>query len=343
MARTKIADMEVGNSYDTALAVVSASARTTRTGKPYLTMTLYDGVDQITCNYWNWAGESMPKQNTVYDFHVDCGEYQGKKQLTCKAVRANTTDMLEDFMPQGTVDVANAYKDFYALINDLNDDFFREIGLHIAEEAKDLWLHVPGANTVHHNYMGGTLVHSLSVGRLSKAMAEKIDGAWVDLACIGGLLHDVGKLFTYSLNGLAINYTEDGQFLDHLFIGAEFVGNMSSTFIRSEFDELKLQLLRHIILSHHMKKEFGSTVTPKCMEAWIVAHCDDMDAKAEMIRVESHKAGDTARWTEKIWAADNQPHFTTQAIAALSKKPHNVSIADALGLKADDLNVVEAW
>lgn len=343
MARIKISEMAVGQTYETALAVVSASARTTRAGKPYLVMSLYDGSDEITCNYWDWTGSAMPKQNTVYDFKVECTEYQGKKQLTCKAVRINTTEMLEDFTPQGTVDVAQCYKDFYEMINSLEDDFFREIGLHIAEEARDLWLHIPGANSIHHNYMGGTLVHSLSVGKLAKTMAEQIDGAWVDLACIGGLLHDVGKLFTYSLNGLAINYTEDGQFLDHLFIGAEFVGNMSSAFIKSDMDELKLQLLRHIILSHHMKKEFGSTVTPKCIEAWIVSHCDDMDAKAEMIREASRKAGETTRWTEKIWAAENQPHFTTQAIAALSHKPHIVGTADALGLKADDLNIVEAW
>lgn len=342
MARIKIADMQVGNSYETALAVVSSSARTTRAGKPYLVMSLYDGVDTITCNYWNWAGKSMPESNKVYDFKVDCSEYNGNKQLTCKAVHANTTDMLEDFMPQGTADVAQAYKDFYELISNIDDDFFREVGLCIAEEARDYWLHVPGANSIHHNFMGGTLVHSLSVGKLSKAMAEQIDGAWVDLATIGGLLHDVGKLFTYSLEGLTISYTEEGQLFDHLFIGAEFVGNMASPFIRSDMDELKLQMLRHIILSHHMRKEYGSTVTPKCIEAWIVSHCDDMDAKAEMIRVASRKAGDKCRWTDKIWGADNQPHFTVQAIAALSKKQHIMSTAEAMGI-ADDLDVVKAW
>ena len=335
MARIKIADMEVGNNYEVALVVTSSSARTTRAGKPYLVMELYDGTDTITCNYWNWPGESMPNTNTIYDFKVDCTEYNGKKQLTCKTVHANTVDMLEDFMPQGPYDVAKAYKDFYTEMYNIKDDFYREIGLNIAEVLKGAWTHVPGAKSIHHAYMGGTLVHSLSVGKLSKIMAENIDGAWPDLALIGGLLHDVGKLFTYSLDGVTINYTEDGQLLDHVFIGAEFVGNISSELAKTEFDDLKLQILRHIILSHHMKQEYGSPVTPKCIEAWIVAHCDSLDATCETIRSESSKVGQS-RFTDKIWSAGNSPHFTVQAINALKSKGHPIGIADTIGLSNEE-------
>ena len=343
MAKTKISEMVVGNTYDVPLVVTAAQERKTRAGKLYLTMTLYDGVDTIQCNYWDWSSGSMPKTNTVYDFKVECSEYMGKKQLTCKAVRANTTDMLEDFMPQGTVDVAKAYMDFYAMCGDIKDDFFRTISLHLAEELKEYWLHVPGAVSVHHNFMGGTLVHSLSVAKIATAMASQIEGAWVDLVCCGALLHDLGKLFTYKLDGVTINYTEDGQFLDHLFIGAEFVGNQCEQFIHTDMDELKLQLLRHIILSHHGKKEFGSTVTPKCLEAWVVHYADMMDATAEVIRTESRKAGDKQRWTEKIWMAENSPHFTTQAIAALSTKPYEPGTPEMMRLTADQMNIVEAW
>lgn len=343
MARTKIAEMIVGSTYEVPLVVTAATERKTRAGKPYLNMTLYDGIDSIQCNYWDWSSGSMPKTNTVYTFKVECGEYMGKKQLTCKSVHANTTEMLEDFMPQGSVDVAKAYMDFYAMCGDIKDDFYRTISLHLAEELKEHWLHIPGAVSVHHNFMGGTLVHSLSVAKIATAMAKEIDGAWVDLVCCGALLHDIGKLFTYQIEGVSISYTDDGQLLDHLFIGAEFVGNLCGQFVHNEMDELKLQLLRHIILSHHGKKEFGSTVTPKTMEAWIVHFADNMDATAECIRQESRKAGDRAKWSDKVWSAENQPHFTIQAIAALSKKQYTPSEAEAMGLSGDELKVVKAW
>ena len=106
MARIKFADMNVGETYECPLAVVSASARKTKAGKDYLVMTLFDGFDSITCNYWDWKAETMPQKNTVYNLKVECGEYMSTKQLTCRAVKLNTTDSLEDFMPQGKHDVS---------------------------------------------------------------------------------------------------------------------------------------------------------------------------------------------------------------------------------------------
>ena len=319
MPRLRIADMEVGQTYECPFAVVSATSRTTRAGKPYLVMELYDGFDTITCNYWDWSGEAGPKRNTVYNFKVECSEYMGNKQLTCKKVKLNTTDALESFMPQGNHDVAQCFKDFYQLASDITDDFYRTIALDILEKTKEYWLHVPGALTVHHNYMGGTLVHSLGVATKAKALAVVIPSAWTDLVVIGAMFHDIGKLFTYNLEGLAIDITDDGQLLDHVFMGAEFIGNMAEEHLRCEWDELKLQMLRHVILSHHARKEFGSPVTPKCIEAHIVAHADGLDVAEELISEASRKAGEV-RWTDKIWALDNMPHMTTQAMIALSKK-----------------------
>ena len=319
MPRMKFADMEVGQTYECPLAVLSASARTTKANKPYLMMELYDGFDSIQCMYWDWSGEAGPKRNTVYDFKVECGEYMGKKQLTCRKVKLNTTEMLEDFMPQGSHDVSKAFNDFYQMATDIKDDFYRTIALDIIEQTQPLWLHVPGAKNIHHNYMGGTLVHSLGVARKAKAIAEVTTGVWMDLVVIGAMFHDIGKLFTYSLEGITIDMTDDGQLLDHVFIGAEFVGNMAEQHLRSPWDETKIQMLRHVILSHHGKKEFGSPVTPKCLEAHIVHHADSLDVAEELINVASEQAGQV-RWTEKIWALDNMPHFTTHGMLALSKK-----------------------
>ena len=319
MSRIKIADMEVGQTYECPLAVVSASGRTTKANKPYLVMELFDGFDTIQCNYWDWTGENGPKRNTVYNFKVECSEYMGKKQLTCRKVTLNTTDALEAFMPQSRHDISQCYKDFYAIAFGIEDDFYRELALAILEETKLQWLHVPSALSVHHNYMGGTLVHSIGVANKAIAMAKAIEGAWVDLTTIGAMFHDIGKLFTYSLEGLVISITDDGQLMDHVFIGAEFVGNFGEAFLQNEWDELKLQMLRHVILSHHARKEYGSPVTPKCLEAHIVAHADGLDVAEELINEASRKAGDT-RWTEKIWALDNMPHMTINAMEALAKK-----------------------
>lgn len=329
MPRFKIVDMEVGQTYECPLAVVSTSARTTKAGNPYLVMELYDGFDTIQCNYWDWNGNKTPSRNTVYDFKVECSEYMGKKQLTCRAVHLNTTDALESFMPQGTHDVSQAYKDAYSLVDSISDDFYRNLGLNILDETRSLWLHVPGAKTIHHNYMGGNLVHCVGVAKKAKAIAEVTDGVWTDLVVIGALLHDLGKLFTYRLEGLAIDITDEGQMFDHVFIGAEFVGNYGEQFLTNIWDEQKLQMLRHCILAHHGKLEFGSPVVPKCLEAHIIAHADGLDVAEELINVASNKLGDEPM-TEKIWALNNMPHYTTQMMKALSEKPSGTTGIDIL-------------
>lgn len=311
--------MEVGQVYKCPLAVISSTSRTTRNGKPYLVMEVYDGHDTITCNYWDWSGESLPKRNTVYDFELECSEYLGKKQLTCKKVHLNTTDPLESFMPQGSHDVAECYLKFYQLATDITDDFYRDLALSILEATKEYWVHVPGAKSIHHNYMGGTLVHSLGVATKAKAIAEVTQNAWVDLVVIGAMFHDIGKLFTYRLDGLAIDFTTEGQLYDHVFIGAEFIGNFAENHLKCEWDEYKLHMLRHVVLSHHARKEYGSPVTPKCLEAHIVAHADGLDVAEELINEASRKTPDSA-WTDKIWALDNVPHMNVTAMQNLSQK-----------------------
>ena len=44
-----------------------------------------------------------------------------------------------------------------------------------------------------------------------------------------------------------------------------------------------------------------------------------MDVAEELINVASEQAGQV-RFTDKIWALDNMPHFTTHGMLALSKK-----------------------
>jgi 3'-5' exoribonuclease len=107
--------------------------------------------------------------------------------------------------------------------------------------------------------------------------------------------------------------TDEGLLYEHTFLGAQFVNNFAeeNNLLKDEKDEAKLELLCHIILSHHGKREYGAAIPPSSIEAHIVHQADAIDAAAEQIRVESDKAG-RAKWTERIWALKNRPHITTQ-------------------------------
>lgn len=308
----KINNLEVGKSCNITLVVKSATPRETRAKKPYLVLELYDGVDTITGNYWDWSSGKMPEVNAILDVSATVTEWQGKKQLTISSLCNNTTRHLTDFMPSNGLDINKIYSDAYALAGTVKDDMLRSLALGILEALQQHWLTVPGAKGVHHAYIGGTLVHSYSVAKIAKAIAEQIPEANVDLCIVGGLLHDVGKLYTYKLNGIAIDRTDEGNLYEHIFMGAEFVGNFADTVVDTDeyYAMKKLQLLRHIILSHHGCLEFGSPVTPQCIEAFIVNHADGIDASVEQIRSAARKVPDNYKWTDRIYTLGNCAQLT---------------------------------
>lgn len=308
----KIADLMVGNSCEITLVVKSAIARETKAKKPYLALEFYDGVDTINGNYWDWASGNIPTPNTIVDVICQVTEWMGTPQLNVKGMRTNTTLTLADFMPASTYDLSQIYRDAYALMSSVKDDTLRTLGLALFDELADSWLTVPAAAGVHHAFIGGTLVHSYSVAKIAEAIASVTPDANRDLCVVGGMLHDIGKLYTYYLDGVNIKLTDDGQLYDHIFIGAEFIGNFAEDLVNTD-DYLtmsKLRLLRHIILSHHGKLEYGSPVPPKCIEALIVSAADGIDSSAEQIREASRKVPDNIKWTDKIYTLNNKPHLT---------------------------------
>lgn len=308
----KIAELEVGKMCDITLVVKSATPRETKAKKPYLVLEFYDGTDTIVGNYWDWMSGNIPDVNTILDVHGQVTEWMGKKQLTVKMLKTNTTRHISEFAPTSGYDLSEVYKEAYSLISDVNDDMLRGMTLSLLEELREKWLSVPGAVGVHHAYAGGTLVHSLSVAKLAKAIAKEIPEASVDLCVVGGMLHDIGKLYTYRLNGVNIGMTDDGLLYDHIFMGAEFVGNYADAHVDADdyINMKKLQLLRHIILSHHGSLEYGSPVLPMCIEARIVNHADGLDAAAEQTRSAARNVAENVKWTDRIYTLGNRAQLT---------------------------------
>lgn len=314
----KIKELKQGATFTIPLVVLSATARETKAKKPYLQMEFFDGIDSISGNYWDWSGKNIPEKNAILDVSAQLTEYLGNPQLSIKSLKTNSELHISAFTPSGGADVGEIYKEAFSLASDFTDDFLRNLTLLILEQLQGCWVTVPGANSIHHAYTAGTLIHSLSVAKIARAIAQQTEGAHIELATAGGLLHDLGKLFGYRINGIVCEMTDEGLLFEHTFMGAEFVGNFAeeNNLLQDDRDEAKVELLRHIILSHHGKREYGAAVPPSSLEAHIVHQADALDAAAEQIRVESKKAG-KVKWTERIWALENRPHITTQYTGAV--------------------------
>jgi 3'-5' exoribonuclease len=147
-----------------------------------------------------------------------------------------------------------------------------------AHEAKlRVW---PAGVKVHHDYRSGLLEHILKILEVATLVADAY-GARRDLLVAGAILHDIGKLDELSYS-LATEYTVEGNLVGHMAIGVGML-RAAAAEIPGFPRELLLELT-HLILSHHGSRELGSPVEPMTVEAFILAACDDLDAKLHQIR-----------------------------------------------------------
>ena len=137
------------------------------------------------------------------------------------------------------------------------------------------------AKSVHHGFVGGLLEHTLSVTKNCDYFAATYPILNRDLIVSAAIFHDIGKLeelSTFPEN----DYTDEGQLLGHIMIGAEMVGERIRTipgFPKGTANELK-----HCILAHHGELEYGSPKKPALAEALALSFADNIDAKMETIR-----------------------------------------------------------
>lgn len=304
-----IKELEVNQVVCIPLVVRSATSRMTKSNKPYLALELFDGSETINGNYWDWGGANIPQKNAILDVKAQVTEWQGTKQLNIKGLSTNVECSLSDFAPESPYDAKEIWASAYEMLTSVKDDFLRDLSLTILESLQKDLLVAPGAKAIHHAYTAGTLVHSYSVACIAQAIAKQTPGANVDLCVVGAMLHDIGKLRTYKLDGVNIEMTDEGCLYDHLYIGVE----MLNTFILE--NNAKAEMLRHILLSHHGKLEYGAVVPPQSIEAHIVYHADSIDAAAEQVRACSLKLNGNDKWTERIWALENRPHLSIQYVS----------------------------
>lgn len=146
----------------------------------------------------------------------------------------------------------------------------------------DIWRNFkawPAAVSLHHAYVAGLLEHSLSVAAGAKSLAENYVsmGAAVDIDLVtaGALLHDIGKLDAYALNPNP-QMTTVGNTADHIMLGYHKLMQIAE---EEGLDPKLTEVLGHIIVSHHGRREYGSPVLPGTSEALIVNAADDLDFK----------------------------------------------------------------
>ena len=128
-----------------------------------------------------------------------------------------------------------------------------------------------------------------------------------DLILTGALLHDIGKVESYSLDNY-IDYTDSGRLLGHIVIGDRIVSEAIARI--PDFPSEKGLKIRHLVLSHQGSPEQSSPVPPMMAEGVALYVADLLDSKLaafRRIRQKEHRPG--IRWSNYVNLLDQYIYF----------------------------------
>lgn len=290
----------------------------------FLPVTITDGDNSISFNLWNWPEKAaLPDIGDIVYIEGKVSDYQGTKQLAVdKFQKTNNVDK-SLFIPRGDFNIDLCWGKAIDLISEIDDNYYRTLCTQILEEYRDLWLTIPGALTVHHDYLAGTLQHSINTALCALEIAKfySSNTHYIinrDLVIAGALLHDLGKLETYKITNCQTEMTDVGQILDHTLLGVLKLADYS-TYAHQQGCFSKLRLLQHCIAAHHGKLEYGAPVTPKCAEAVIINYADGIDAKLQTLYQECSKVPAEAKFTGRVFSFNNYPVLTQNFVHQVMK------------------------
>lgn len=257
------------------------------------TMVLSDSSGgSIEYKYWGISDETEVKK--LYDsiktddvvlIRGKASNYNGKMQIVSDAfgeIKALTHEEYEaDFVMSAKKDINLMYSELISKIDSLSNqnlkDFLNKI---FKEEVETLFKKHPGAISIHHNWIGGLLQHTLEVIDYCETTMKIHPELNRDLLLAGAMLHDIGKLEELEVSS-RIKGSRKGQFVGHLALSIIYV---SEKLKDSPLDDLFNEKLLHLITSHHGKLEFGSPKVPMIPEACVLYYADELSSKlSEML------------------------------------------------------------
>lgn len=277
-----LADMKEGERIQEIYLCVTKQILKTRAGKTYYSMTLQDKSGSMDAKIWDLSdavghfesGDFIKIDGSVVSF-------QNANQLNVRRVRRAEEGEYDpcDYIPTTKKNVEQMYQQFVSYVASLKNQYIRSL----AEEffvkdtnfVKSFKKHT-AAKSVHHNFQGGLLEHTLGMLDVCDFLAKQYPVLDRDILMIGAMLHDIGKMVELSGFPL-VDYTDEGNLVGHIVIGVEWVSEKIRGI--SGFPNEIANIIKHMILSHHGELEYGSPKKPALIEAVVLHYVDNIDAK----------------------------------------------------------------
>jgi 3'-5' exoribonuclease len=298
-----VRELTDGQLVDGVLLVREIEVRHKRTGEEYVKLLLGDRTGSVPAVMWE-AGAELATETPAgcavrvkgrYAVHSRFGA-----QLILELLRAANPGEYEpaELADGPARDVGQMESDLRELIDTVQNQHLRRLLEALLGPDARVWGRyqiAPAAKYYHQAYPHGLLEHSLTVAQAVSAISATFPGVDRDVAVTGALLHDIGKLDAYALEGHSISFSDEGRLQGEIALGYHCVRRTIEEL--EGFPSALAQAVLHIILSHHGALEHGSPVVPCTREATLVHMIDNLGGRLGSFDRLERGLPDGQRWS----------------------------------------------
>lgn len=269
-----------------------------------------DRTGQLTVKYWGDRDQgsvqglysSFDKDDVVHIVGA-ASEYKGQTEVSVSKENGGSITRvpegmydMSEFIP--SVDDLPGKRDrLLSLVGKVDEPHMRALleSFFADGDFMDRFSSAPASIQMHSAAVGGLIHHTINVAELALELVRQHPELDRDIVLAGALLHDIGKVTTFEVT-TRIDHTLEGNLLGEVVLGDEMLATHIAQ-VEGFPEDLSMKL-RHILLSHHGRMDWGAPVEPMTPEALAVHKADDADAKVEYMITKRKDAQTEDDW---IW------------------------------------------
>lgn len=312
MGRIYLNQCGVGDILEDVFVITGKQFAATATGKHFIKAQVSDRTAQLNARMWNATREifnALPEAGFV-KLRGRIENYQNNLQFIIENTWAarEGSYQLGDLIPHTTQNIKQMCDQLHEICGSIQNRHLSAL-IHAYLDDESLmgrFCKAPAAQSFHHAFIGGLLEHTLNSMKVADAVVKFYPGLNRDLILAGIFLHDIAKTWELTYE-CAFAYSDGGQLVGHIVKSAIWVeeyAKKAEATLGEPIPRTLLDVLQHIILSHHGLPEFGSPRVPLTPEALVVHALENLDAKLMMAlgaTRDPNGMGD-GNWTEYLKA-----------------------------------------
>lgn len=320
----RLLDYNDGEEMDIVVLIKNLQLRHNKKDNLYLAMQFGDGSGEIRGNYWdaNHQDAATFSTGTIVELNGKREEYQGRPQIRIYSLRVVGPQEgyeLDQFVKSAPEPINEMKKKINSFLAQVQNPTWKSIGEYLLKKWGKRFYDYPAGKSNHHAVRGGLAFHTLSMLRDAKALADNYEQINRSLLYAGCIVHDMGKVLELS-GPVATQYTAEGNLVGHLVLIDEQI-MLAAQDLGIDLESEDLLLLRHMVLSHHGRFEYGSPKLPALLEAELLHRIDDLDAAVYAV-TNALQHTPKGEFTEPLSSQENKRYYRPKNDPALDHSHH---------------------